>query len=163
MDKAFFPVGFKMINQKMMDNPIPEVSCKNFPAFGFFHQEGHAAGRGIGSAVQFISELDEIGFQVSFKTQTVDGAAFPAAATFKCPVEIFQGKKRMFSFPKLERGNKRMLICRIQIKKPGKSSYLFSASHRPHIVGIRLIGVVHVAVVEVHVPYVLRVVGVTGR
>lgn len=43
------------------------------------------------------------------------------------------------------------------IKKKGAAGLSFSASQRPDVVGVSLVVVVHVAVVEVHVPRVVRV------
>ena len=39
MDKNRFPDGFEIIHQDMMNNPIPEISGKDFPQFRFFRKK----------------------------------------------------------------------------------------------------------------------------
>ncbi|SLM28554.1 hypothetical protein MTBBW1_1390014 [Desulfamplus magnetovallimortis] len=143
MNKNSFKFWFKMTHQQMVNHPIPEICCKNFPQLGLFLHKAYG-GRGVVCATaQLIIKINEIVRKSYLEPQRIYGIALVLPALEIGIIQIFQRKKGYLPF---------YFMC--------YHRYSCSRTNTPNVVIIGLIVVVNIAIVEIHVPRVISVIGV---
>jgi len=94
VDKDRLPDGLKVIDQNMMDNPVTEISGKDFPQFRFFAKKADRTAGAVGAVRQLPAKLQQFLFRPDLKPQGVDGFPFIFSAEKILPVNIFKGEKQ---------------------------------------------------------------------
>jgi hypothetical protein len=76
IDEVFFKNGRDVVEYEMMDNPVAEIRCENFPLYGLVHYKTNAWLWFIFTRNYFFMQGKEIGFKVFFKDKGINGIAF---------------------------------------------------------------------------------------
>ena len=63
------PPGFKMQNQQVVNNPVPEIGREDFAFFGAFGNKAGGRKGAIGTGLQFLSQLHQIFLGIHLKPQ----------------------------------------------------------------------------------------------
>jgi hypothetical protein len=163
-----------------MHHPVTEIGGEDLTPFGAFNQKGRAGAGRVRSGVQFVRQREQVGFQIQFELQRLRRVALPCPALPVGVIKSFLIKQRVChawsGILGVQTRPERSDVERLQRTPPRNSQQLnslrevavallkkptaaisSSSPHRPRIVRVRLVVVVHVAVVQVHVPRVGRI------
>jgi hypothetical protein len=94
VDKNRLPDGLKVIDQNMMNNPVTEISGKNFPQFRFFAKKADRTAGAVSVVSQFSAKFKQFSFLIYLKPQGIDGIPFIFPAEKILPINIFKGEKQ---------------------------------------------------------------------